>query len=82
MKTTKTKIEFAGLPKDYAALCRMCGLADDRPSGDWLADGTRFVDWLVAEAKTVTIASSEAVLSSPPPAARSNGAKPRARSAR
>jgi antitoxin component HigA of HigAB toxin-antitoxin module len=23
MKTTQTKIEFAGLPKDYAGLCRM-----------------------------------------------------------
>ena len=23
MKTTHTKIEFAGLPKDYAGLCRM-----------------------------------------------------------
>jgi LysR family transcriptional regulator, glycine cleavage system transcriptional activator len=41
-----------------------------------------FVDWLVAEAKSLTLASSEAVLSSPPPAARSAAAKPRARSVR
>jgi DNA-binding transcriptional LysR family regulator len=41
-----------------------------------------FVDWLIAEAKTVTVAQGQAVLSSPPPAAKSAGAKPRARSAR
>ena len=41
-----------------------------------------FVNWLVEEAKSVAIASSEAVLSSPPPVAKSTGAKPRARSAR
>ena len=39
-----------------------------------------FVEWLVAEAKAVTIADGAAALSSPPPAARSGGAKPRARS--
>ena len=41
-----------------------------------------FVDWLVAEAKAVSLAREDAGLSSPPPAPRSNGAKPRARSAR
>ena len=41
-----------------------------------------FVDWLVEEAKSVALASNAAVLSSPPPAARSTGARPRARSAR
>jgi LysR family transcriptional regulator, glycine cleavage system transcriptional activator len=41
-----------------------------------------FVDWLIEEAKSAAIASSEAVLSSPPPAAKSAGARPRARSAR
>jgi DNA-binding transcriptional LysR family regulator len=41
-----------------------------------------FVDWLIAEAKTVAVAQGRAVLSSPPPAAKSAGAKPRARSAR
>jgi DNA-binding transcriptional LysR family regulator len=41
-----------------------------------------FVDWLVEEAKSVALASNAAVLSSPPPAARSAGARPRARSAR
>jgi LysR family transcriptional regulator, glycine cleavage system transcriptional activator len=39
-----------------------------------------FVEWLVAEAKAVTIADGAAALSSRPPAARSGGAKPRARS--
>ena len=41
-----------------------------------------FVDWLIAEAKSVAMASNEGVLSSPPPGAKSVGAKPRARSAR
>jgi DNA-binding transcriptional LysR family regulator len=41
-----------------------------------------FVDWLVEEAKSVAIASNAAVLSSPPPAAKSAGARLRARSAR
>jgi LysR family transcriptional regulator, glycine cleavage system transcriptional activator len=41
-----------------------------------------FVDWLIEEAKSLAIASNEAVLSSPPPAAKSAGAKPRVRSAR
>ena len=41
-----------------------------------------FVDWLIEEAKSVALASNEAVLSSPPPAAKSAGARPRARSAR
>jgi LysR family transcriptional regulator, glycine cleavage system transcriptional activator len=41
-----------------------------------------FVDWLIAEAKTLAIAQGQAGLSSPPPAAKSSGAKPRARSAR
>ena len=41
-----------------------------------------FVDWLIAEAKTVAVAQGQPVLSSPPPAAKSAGAKPRARSAR
>jgi LysR family glycine cleavage system transcriptional activator len=41
-----------------------------------------FVDWLIAEAKTVAVAQGQAGLSSPPPAAKSAGAKPRARSAR
>jgi LysR family glycine cleavage system transcriptional activator len=40
-----------------------------------------FVDWLVAEAKTAAIASNEGALSSQPPAAKSDGAKRRARSA-
>jgi LysR family transcriptional regulator, glycine cleavage system transcriptional activator len=40
-----------------------------------------FVDWLIAEAKTVAVAQGQAVVSSPPPAAKSAGAKPRARSA-
>jgi LysR family glycine cleavage system transcriptional activator len=39
-----------------------------------------FVDWLVAEAKAVTIPESAERLSSPPPAARSGAARPRARS--
>ena len=42
-----------------------------------------FVDWLVAEAKTVTTQAKrggEAALSSPPPAAKSGGAARRARS--
>ena len=41
-----------------------------------------FVDWLIAEAKTVAVAQGQAVVSSPPLAAKSAGAKPRARSAR
>ena len=41
-----------------------------------------FVDWLIAEAKAVVVAQGEAVLSSPPPAAKSADARPRARSAR
>ena len=39
-----------------------------------------FVDWLVAEAKSVAIAPNGAAVNSPPPAARSAGARPRARS--
>jgi LysR family glycine cleavage system transcriptional activator len=40
-----------------------------------------FVDWLVQEAKTAIAVEQKEVLSSPPPAARSNGATRRARSA-
>jgi DNA-binding transcriptional LysR family regulator len=39
-----------------------------------------FVDWLVEAAKTVLDDPGEAGLSSPPPAARSGAARPRARS--
>jgi LysR family glycine cleavage system transcriptional activator len=41
-----------------------------------------FVDWLIAEAKTVAIAQAPMGLSSPPPAAKSTAARPRARSGR
>jgi DNA-binding transcriptional LysR family regulator len=41
-----------------------------------------FVDWLIAEARTVDLAQSGAAVSSRPPAARSAGAGRRARSAR
>jgi len=41
-----------------------------------------FVDWLVAEAKALTLAQEDGSLNSPPPAAKSTGARPRARSAR